>query len=245
MGFKRLLTVGLMALFCAGTATAASQLNSVQVTPKANAATVTLRTTGSYAHKEYRPDEHLMLVDLTGVTADPAVERTVTLNSAVLKGYKLSSYTSASGSEVTRIELELGDDVGLEVVDRSDGLQILLSSGGIARLLYHGFPCRKFFAFAGSQRRRCQTSAGGDGQDVASGSRNRCAGREEPGGVAGCCCPRASAERPERLAASSRNQHQRAGSRDHSQHQRAARTRYAGRHHQRPKLSPSILTEES
>ena len=133
MGFKRLLTVGLMALFCAGTATAASQLNSVQVTPKANEATVTLRTTGSYAHKEYRPDEHLMLVDLTGVTADPAVERTVALKSAVLKGYKLSSYTSASGSEVTRIELELGDNVGLEVIDRSDGLQILLSSGGIAR----------------------------------------------------------------------------------------------------------------
>ena len=71
MGFKRLLTVALMALFCAGTATAASQLNSVQVTPKANAATISLRTTGSYAHKEYRPDEHLALIDLTGVTADP------------------------------------------------------------------------------------------------------------------------------------------------------------------------------
>ena len=70
MRFKRLLTVGLMALLCAGTATAASQLNSVQVTPKANTATVNLRTTGSYAHKEYRPDEHLVLVDLTGVTAD-------------------------------------------------------------------------------------------------------------------------------------------------------------------------------
>ena len=115
MKFKRLLTVGLMALFCAGTATAASQLNSVQVTPKANTATVSLRTTGSFAHKEYRPDEHLLLVDLTGVTTDPAVERTVALHSAVLKSYKLSSYTSASGSEVTRIEMTLGDNVTADV----------------------------------------------------------------------------------------------------------------------------------
>jgi len=127
MKFMRLLTVGLMALLSAGTATAASQLNSVQVTPKAGTMTVTLRTTGSYAHKEYRPDQHLVLVDLTGVTAAPAVERAVTLESVVLKGYKLSSYTSASGSEVTRIELVLGDDVGVEVSDKSDGLQILLS----------------------------------------------------------------------------------------------------------------------
>jgi len=116
-----------MALLSAGTATAASQLNSVQVTPKASTMIVTLRTTGSYAHKEYRPDQHLVLVDLTGVTAAPAVERAVTLESAVLKGYKLSSYTSASGSEVTRIELVLGDGVGVEVSDKSDGLQILLS----------------------------------------------------------------------------------------------------------------------
>jgi type IV pilus secretin PilQ/predicted competence protein len=129
MKFKRLLTVGLMALFGAGTAMAVSQLNSVQVTPNANTATVTLRTTGSYAHTEYRPDQHLVLVDLTGVAAAPSIERSVALNSAVLKGYKLSNYTSASGGEVTRMELVLGDGVSVQVNDKSDGLQILLSSG--------------------------------------------------------------------------------------------------------------------
>ena len=130
MKFKRLLTVGLMALICAGTAMAASQLNSVQVTPGANKATINLRTTGSFAHKEYRPDAHLVLIDLTGVTADSAVERVASLTSPVLKSYKLSSYTSASGSEVTRIEMAIGDGVSVEVVDRSDGLQVLLSGGG-------------------------------------------------------------------------------------------------------------------
>jgi type IV pilus assembly protein PilQ len=142
MKFERLLTVALIAVFCAGTAgtaMAASQLNSVQVTPKANTATVSLRTTGSFAHKEYRPDEHSVLVDLTGVTAGPAVERTVAVGSAVLKGYKLSDYTSGSGSEVTRIELTVGDGVSVEVSDKSDGLQILLSSRG-AKILAPSAP---------------------------------------------------------------------------------------------------------
>jgi type IV pilus assembly protein PilQ len=130
MKFKRLLTVGLMALFCAGTATAASQLNSIQVTPKENTATVNLRTTGSFTHKEYRPDDHLLMVDLAGVTPDAAVERTAALSSAVLKSYKLSSYTSASGSNVTRIEFELGEQVTADVNDVSGGLQILMTGGG-------------------------------------------------------------------------------------------------------------------
>jgi type IV pilus assembly protein PilQ len=130
MKFKQMLAVGLLALFCVGTAMAASQLNSVQVTPSENSATISLRTTGSFAHKEYRPDEHVVLVDLTGVTTSPTVERTGALSSAVIKNYKLSSYTSASGSEVTRIELTLGDGISVEVKDKSDGLQILLTGGG-------------------------------------------------------------------------------------------------------------------
>jgi type IV pilus assembly protein PilQ len=126
MKVKRLLTVGLMALFCASTATAASQLNSVQVTPTATTATVSLRTTGSFAHKEYKPEDHVLMVDLTDVTASAAVEPAVSLNSAVLKSYKVSRYTSASGSEVTRIVFTLGDQVTADVNDVSDGLQVLL-----------------------------------------------------------------------------------------------------------------------
>ncbi len=135
MRVKRLLTVALMALFCAGSATAASQLNAVQVTPKEHSVTVSLRTTGSFAHKEYRPDDHLVLIDLNGVTADAAVQRTATPGSSVLKSYRLSSYTSASGSEVTRMELVVGDGVSLEVLDKSDGLQIVLSSADAPKVL--------------------------------------------------------------------------------------------------------------
>jgi type IV pilus assembly protein PilQ len=126
MSFKRLLTVGLMALFCAGTAMAASQLNSVKVTTTPDAATVSLLTTGSFVHKEYRADQHLLLVDLADVTAMESVERAASLDSALLKSYKLSSYTSASGNDVTRIELMLGDDVNVDVQEQADGLQIVL-----------------------------------------------------------------------------------------------------------------------
>ena len=129
MKFKRLLTAGLMALFCAGTATAASQLNSVQVTPTANTATINLRTTGSYAHKEYRLDEHSDDGRSDRRNRRPAVEREVSLNSAVLKSYKISRYTSASGSEVTRIAFALGDQVTADVNDVSTGLQVLLTGG--------------------------------------------------------------------------------------------------------------------
>ena len=126
MRVKRLLTVALMALVCAGTATAASQLNSVQVTPKDNAAVLSLRTTGAFTHKEYRADDHLVLVDLSGVTPDAAVQRSASLSSSVLKSYRLSSYVSASGADVTRVELVVGDNVSLQVADQPDGLQITL-----------------------------------------------------------------------------------------------------------------------
>lgn len=131
MKFKRLLMAGLVALCCAATATA-SQLDSIQVMPKANTATVNLRTSGSFAHKEYRPEEHVLTIDLTGVTAAPQVERTLDLNSPVLKGYKLTSYTAASGADVTRIEFTLGDQVTADVNDLSDGLQILMTGGGFS-----------------------------------------------------------------------------------------------------------------
>jgi len=123
MKFNRMLATGFLALVCAGTA-AASQLNAVRVTPKANAATVTLQTSGSFAHKEYRPDAHLLLVDLTGVTSDAKLAHAVALNSPVLKSYAVSTYTNAAGSVVTRVELALADKVTTNVADAKDGLQI-------------------------------------------------------------------------------------------------------------------------
>ncbi len=131
MRFNRLLMAGLMALICAGTA-AASQLHSVSVTPKANTATVTLQTTGTFAHKEYRPDDHLMLVDLTGVTSDPSLTNSTSLNSAALKRYAVSTYTNAAGTTVTRLELSLGDKVTADVMDSSEGLRILLTASRAA-----------------------------------------------------------------------------------------------------------------
>jgi len=130
MRVKRLLTVALMALVCAGTATAASQLNSVQVTPKDNLAVLNLHTTGAFTHKEYRADDHLVLVDLSGVTADASVQRSATLSSSVLKSYKLTSYVSASGADVTRVELVVGDNVSLQVSEQPGGLQISLLTPG-------------------------------------------------------------------------------------------------------------------
>jgi type IV pilus assembly protein PilQ len=133
MKFKRMLTVGVMALVCGSTALAASsQLNAVQVKESEKQVIVSLKTAGSFAHKEYRADQHLLLVDLTDVTAANSLDREVARSSSMLKGYKLLTYTSASGADVTRLSLQLGDDVTYEVQDQVSGLDLIIKQSAAA-----------------------------------------------------------------------------------------------------------------
>jgi type IV pilus assembly protein PilQ len=128
MKFMRMLAVGWIALICIGTAAAASsQLNSEHVHETDKALTVSLRTTGPCAHKEYRADQHTMLVDLIDAGADSSIQKLLESNSTLLKGYRLMSYTSASGAEVTRLSLELNDDVSVNVQEQSNGLDVVLT----------------------------------------------------------------------------------------------------------------------
>jgi len=73
-----------------------------------------------------------MLVDLTGVTSDPSLTNSTSLNSAALKRYAVSTYTNAAGTTVTRLELSLGDKVTADVMDSSEGLRILLTASRAA-----------------------------------------------------------------------------------------------------------------
>jgi len=128
MKFKRMLIVGVLALAGVGTAMAySSQLDAVQVKESEKQVVIDLKTTGSFAHKEYRADQHLMLVDLTDVTPDSGLMRELTRSSALLKGYKVLTYTSASGADMTRISLQLGDSVTVDVKDQAPGLEVVLS----------------------------------------------------------------------------------------------------------------------
>ena len=128
MKFKRMLIVGVLALAGVGSAMAySSQLDAVQVKESEKQVVIDLKATGSFAHKEYRADQHLMLVDLTDVTPDSGLMRELTRSSALLKGYKVLTYTSASGADMTRISLQLGDNVTVDVKDQVNGIELALS----------------------------------------------------------------------------------------------------------------------
>ncbi len=99
----------LFLLLCGAVAAVAttngSQLTGVTVTPSANSAVVSLRTTGSITHNEYHADEYTLEVDLVGTSAPAVRDREKNFDSPVLKSYKVLSYKSANGTETARVEI--------------------------------------------------------------------------------------------------------------------------------------------
>jgi type IV pilus assembly protein PilQ len=129
MRLKQLLSLMVLLLMCAGMAAAAgSQLTTVGVSSKGNTTMVTLSATGSFTHNEYRPEDRVLLVDLTGVASNTLREKQKALDSAALKSYRVLSYRSANGVEVTRVELSLGDAVSVNVNDAKGQVNLQLVS---------------------------------------------------------------------------------------------------------------------
>ena len=129
MRLKQLLSLMVVLLVGVGMAAAAeSQLSTVGVSAKGNTATVTLNATGTFTHNEYRPEDKVLLVDLTGVASAALKEKQKTMNSAALKSYRVLSYRSANGVEVTRVELSLGESVSVNVSDAKGQVQLQLVS---------------------------------------------------------------------------------------------------------------------
>src|SRR3569832_292671 len=118
MRLKQLLGI-LMLLVAMSTmaAAAGSQLNNVAVSSNGNATTVPIHATGAFTHNEYRPEDKVLLVDLAGVSATSLQNKQKTLGLAAVKSYRVLTYKGASGAEVTRVELALGDNVALKVQD--------------------------------------------------------------------------------------------------------------------------------
>ena len=109
-------------------AAAGSQLNNVAVTSNGNSATVTIHATGAFTHNEYRPEDKVLLVDLAGVSAASLHEKQKSLGLTAVKSYRVLTYKGASGAEVTRVELALGDNVALKVQDMPGAVQLQLSA---------------------------------------------------------------------------------------------------------------------
>ncbi len=125
MRLKRLLGISVTLFALAGAAVAAgSQLTNVSVASEGTSTTLTLHTTGTFTHNEYRPAQNMMLVDLTGVSAGKLQERMRSLDSASVKSYRVLTYTGKNGAEVTRFELALAPGASVQVDKQNSDLML-------------------------------------------------------------------------------------------------------------------------
>jgi type IV pilus assembly protein PilQ len=125
MRLKRLLGISVTLFALAGAAVAAgSQLTNVSVASEGTSTTLTLHTTGTFTHNEYRPAQNMMLVDLTGVSAGKLQERMRSLDSASVKSYRVLTYTGKNGAEVTRVELALAPGASVQVDKQNSDLTL-------------------------------------------------------------------------------------------------------------------------
>jgi type IV pilus assembly protein PilQ len=133
MRLKRLLGISVTLFALAGAAAAAgSQLTNVSVVSEGTSTTLTLHTTGTFTHNEYRPAQNMMLVDLTGVSAGKLQERMRSLDSASVKSYRVLTYTGRSGAEVTRVELALAPGARVQVDKQNSDLTLKVTGTDMA-----------------------------------------------------------------------------------------------------------------
>ncbi len=125
MRLKQLLGILILLLMLSTMAAAAGvQLTNVAVAPQGNGTLVTLRTTGTFTHNEYRPADNLLLVDLTGVSAARMSGQSRSLAVPGVVSYRILGYKGASGAEVTRMELTLSPSAVITVHQESDALMV-------------------------------------------------------------------------------------------------------------------------
>jgi type IV pilus assembly protein PilQ len=131
MRLKQLLGILLLAIGTNAVATSsASQLSGVLVKNQNNAGVVTILASGAFTHTEYRPADNLMLVDLAGVSLGRPDAKMHTVFAPGVRSYRIVEYRSASGSDVTRIELTLVPGVNVKVSDINGGVELNVTGAG-------------------------------------------------------------------------------------------------------------------
>lgn len=129
MRLKQLLGIVLLATVSVSVATATvSQLGGVLVKNQDNSAVITILANGTFTHKEYRPTENLMLVDLSGVSMAQQDAKVHEVSAPGVRSYRIAGYRSAGDVEVARMELALLPGAKVNVSEVEGGLQLQVSS---------------------------------------------------------------------------------------------------------------------
>ena len=129
MRLKHVFVLAPMLWFAAMAVAADTQLKEISVTAQGGATAVTLETAGPFTHSEYRPQPTMVLVDLQKVSSTALKQRQRTLDSPVVKSYRVLEYKSVGGVEVTRVELTVTEVTKLQVKETKNGLQLLFATG--------------------------------------------------------------------------------------------------------------------
>jgi type IV pilus assembly protein PilQ len=127
-------------LVCSVAAAAGTRLTNVGVAMQGDATTVTLSATGAFTHTEYRPADNLLLVDLTGVSADKLDGQSRTLNAPGVVSYRVVGYRGANGAEVARLEITLSPGTEVHLSESEGGLAVRLqgpASAAVAPAVAH------------------------------------------------------------------------------------------------------------
>src|ERR1700757_2894991 len=132
MRLKQLLGTVLLATVSVSAATATvSQLGGVLVKNQDNSAVITILANGTFTHKEYRPTENLMLVDLSGVSIAQQDAKVHEVSAPGVRSYRIASYRSAGDVEVARMELALLPGAKVNVSEVEGGLQLQVSNTAV------------------------------------------------------------------------------------------------------------------
>lgn len=128
MRLKRLLVVLLTTVMCSLMAAAAgSQLTNVSVVAQGNSTTVTMHATGTFGHNEYRANDSLLLVDLTGVSAGKLHERERAFQVPGVRSYRVVGYKGMGGVDVARLELRIAPGADINVNQAPGGLAVTIT----------------------------------------------------------------------------------------------------------------------
>jgi type IV pilus secretin PilQ/predicted competence protein len=124
MRIRQLLGIVLLASVSAMAAGTVSQLGGVLVKNQDSAAVITILANGTFTHKEYRPTDNLMLVDLAGVTIAQPDTKVHEVSAPGVKSYRVASYRAGDGTEVARLELTLAPGAKVNVSEVQGGLEL-------------------------------------------------------------------------------------------------------------------------
>src|SRR5579864_9363022 len=131
MRLKQLLGIVLLASATAMAAGTVSQLGGVLVKNQDSAAVITILANGTFTHKEYRPTDNLMLVDLAGVTIAQPDTKVHEVSAPGVKSYRVASYRAGDGTEVARLELTLAPGAKVDVSEVQGGLELHVAAATV------------------------------------------------------------------------------------------------------------------